>query len=168
MCLWYILIRFTTSSILPHLFSPLLRTILTGFIVLFSYTYTKNVYNTCPPLLSLFKLLFPTGIHPCTGLICPFCPSFLFKCILIVQGSFTLEFYTWTYCNLITLTPSSTYCFYIALFPYIQQLLVHYVIPASYTGVIYIHFYSHITVMFILSLSVYIYVYTYHISLNLH
>lgn len=54
--LQYILSTVTPSIILPHLPSSFLRTISTGFIGLFSYTFTKYIEHICPSS-SIFKTI---------------------------------------------------------------------------------------------------------------
>jgi hypothetical protein len=98
MCLQCILIRFSCSIILPYSPTPLLRTISIGFLVLFSYIYTK--YLTIITLLHPLHLPSPPLNRPCFTFL-----FFIFKCILIVQRGFALVFHTCIYCTLLRLTP---------------------------------------------------------------
>jgi hypothetical protein len=75
--------------ILPLHSLPLLKTISTGFIVIFSYNYIKihlTIFTLLHPLHSPSLFLL---VPPPTGPILHSCPSFL-KCVLIVQRDFTV------------------------------------------------------------------------------
>jgi hypothetical protein len=63
MCLQCILIRFTSSIILPYRVFTHLRTISIGFIVLFSYMYTKYINHIHP--LHLPPLWYPAPGRTC-------------------------------------------------------------------------------------------------------
>jgi hypothetical protein len=90
MCLKYILVGFTLPLFFIFPPTPLLRTISADFI-LFSYMDTKYIYHIYPHSPFPCALLPPTGIHPQKRFIFSFCLSFFkIKCILIVQGCFTL------------------------------------------------------------------------------
>jgi hypothetical protein len=134
MCLQCVLIRFTLSIILLHPPSPFLRTISTGFIVLFSYMNIKHIDHNCLPWSTPFTL--PPPVLPTSGQDLFYLPAlhFFFKCILIVQESFALVFQTCIHCTLIRLflTLSLLPCSLI-----IQQLSVHFSIPSSYADAMY-------------------------------
>jgi hypothetical protein len=100
--------------ILPHL---LFKTILTCFIVLFSYTYTKHIEHIHSPSPSPLTWPLPTGTYSGTGpvfSILPFCRG-----IFIVKRDFAMVFHTCIYYTLIILALSLTPCSLI-----IQQLSV--------------------------------------------
>jgi hypothetical protein len=78
MCLQCALIRIILSIILLHL-PPLLRTISTGFVVLFSYMNTKYIHHIHPPP----PCPSPPPLPLVPGPIFTFL-SFNFKCILTV------------------------------------------------------------------------------------
>jgi hypothetical protein len=123
-CLQYILIRLTPTSfsLIPP---PLLRTIRTGFIILFSYLNTKYIHHILP--LSPFPYAFPSPVvsTPRTDLF--YLPVLhFFKCILIVQGILP---------NPSLLTLSQLPCS-----PIIQQLRVHCVRLSSYIFVCFFFF----------------------------
>jgi hypothetical protein len=59
-----IYLRFILSIILSYPICPLLRTISTSVIVLFSHMNTKLVYHIHPPSPSPFSFPPPTGMHP--------------------------------------------------------------------------------------------------------
>jgi hypothetical protein len=80
------LIRFTPSIILPHPSPSFSRTISASFIVVFSYTYTKSIHHIHPPSPSLFTTSLP--VVPTSR------QDLFYLCILVVQGGFTLVFYT--------------------------------------------------------------------------
>jgi hypothetical protein len=85
MCLQCILIRFTSSIILPHP-SSLLHT--TVFFVLFSYTYAKYIYHIYPFTLSVYPL--PSLWYSPSEKTCFIFLSFiLYVDILTVQEVFT-------------------------------------------------------------------------------
>jgi hypothetical protein len=121
MCLQCILIRLTLYIIFPHHLSPLLRTISTSFIVLFS----SPIFIHLHPLHLPSPVLLLTYAH--IGRVLPFCPSF-FKCILIVTGCFTLVFHMCIYHTLISFIPSITYSFYsvLLLFTSSECILLYY------------------------------------------
>jgi hypothetical protein len=124
-CLHYILIRCTPPS-----FSLIPPPFLEQFQPVSLFCFHAWIQNTSATfaLLYPFLILPPTSTYPWTGPVLPSWLSF-FKCILIVQGGFTLIFHT---CNishtLIRLTPTTTFS------PIIQQLLVHCAILSSYTN----------------------------------
>jgi hypothetical protein len=81
MCLQYILVGFIFSIILP-LLPSLLRTISTGFILLFSYMDTKYIHCIYPhsPFPCIHSL--STDTHPWKRLIFFLLPFFfIYKCI---------------------------------------------------------------------------------------
>jgi hypothetical protein len=97
------------------LLSPHLRTISTGFIVLFSYTYTKYIhYIHLPYLLSLYPS--PTRISP-PGPISLSCSSFL-NCILIAQkGNCILICLAISHMYTMYLNPISPLYYLLSLYP---------------------------------------------------
>jgi hypothetical protein len=101
MCLQCILIRFTSFIILPYA-PPSLRTISTGFTLLFSYMYTKS--STIFAVLHSAHTPPPTGSHPWTGPIWSSCPPLFSVCIDCSRGLAT-AFHTCIYRTLIILTP---------------------------------------------------------------
>jgi hypothetical protein len=117
---------------LPLPLTPLLRTILAGFILLFSYMDTKYIHHIHP--YSPFSCVHPplTGIHPWERSIFPYCPSF-FKCILIVQAGFVFVLQACVYGVLIKLTPTPRYL----LIPYHCAPLIFNSLP--YSALHYIH-----------------------------
>jgi hypothetical protein len=81
MCLQYILVRFTSSFVLSLPPSSLLRTTLTGFILLFSYTDIKYILHLYPQNpLSLYPPP-PRDTQPQRRPILPYYPSFFKACI---------------------------------------------------------------------------------------
>jgi hypothetical protein len=81
-CATMYLIRFSLSIIFPHPYSPLLRTILTGFTILFSYIYAKYIYHIHLPSPSLFWLVPSLG----QDFVSPFCPVLFKVCIGSSKG----------------------------------------------------------------------------------
>jgi hypothetical protein len=117
MCLQYILDKFTPSIVLS-LLPPLLEQFQQVFILLFSYMDTKYIHHIHPH--SSFPCAHPppSSTHPWKRPIFSLLPFIFLKCVLIVQGSFTLVLQTCIYHALIKLTPPSvTYSFSITMFP---------------------------------------------------
>jgi hypothetical protein len=100
MSLQYILIRFIPSIILLYSSASFLRTISTGFIVLFSYLNIKYICYICLP----YALLSPTGTCSRKDL---FYLSVLHFCKVYINSTqgFALVFQTCTYHALIKPPP---------------------------------------------------------------
>jgi hypothetical protein len=113
-CLQCILTAFipSFSLIFP---SPLFTIISIGFIVQFSYTYTKYIDHICPS--SPFPFTLP--LVPTHGQDQFYLPALhFFKWLMIVQGVFTMVFHKCKHYTLIRLTPCIIYSFSITLQPY--------------------------------------------------
>jgi hypothetical protein len=85
----------------------LLKTILTGFILLFSYIHTKYIYHIYTHFP--FPVLTPIILVPTPERDLVFPPTlhfFLIKCILIVRGSLALVLQVYIHHAFIKLTPS--------------------------------------------------------------
>jgi hypothetical protein len=122
MCLQYILVRFSSSS---------LRTISTGFIFLFSYMNTNYIHYIHPH--SPFASAYPFSLKKiCFSLL----PFIFFKCLLIVQGCFTLVLQACIYCALIKLLPP---CYF---------LILYHNAPLIFNSLQYSTSYSHIEELF--------------------
>jgi hypothetical protein len=126
------LIRLTPYTFLPHAPLPLLKTILTGLIVLFSNTSRKYIDNIHSSSFSLSPLRLPLVST------FPYRSYFTFLSS-IVQRDFTMVFHTCIYCTLIRLTS------FIALFLYPSCLLLFNkfqcisFMSSSYTDAMYIN-----------------------------
>jgi hypothetical protein len=102
----------------PMSIAPLLRTISTGFIFLFSYMDTKHIHQI--HLHSSFPCAHPLPLISIPEKIyLPLLPFSFLNCVLIVQGGFTLVHQVCIYRALIKLTPSHlvTSSFSIAMLP---------------------------------------------------
>jgi hypothetical protein len=125
-------------------FFPLLRTISTGFIVLFSYVNTKSIHHIHSLYPFLMPLSFPLLLSLPPGKeFClfwkPVLPSVLHCCELYIDSSkgFCLGISDMYLLCFNQINTPITYSFLFLCSPIIQQLTGHCIILSSYIDVIF-------------------------------
>jgi hypothetical protein len=118
---------------------PCLITMSAGFIFLFSYRNTEYILHIHSHSLFYYVHTVPLVPTPEKNL---FYPSVLnyFKCVVTVQGWFTLVLQAWIYSALIKLSPPLLTLSLSLCLPNIQQLTVQYIILYSNIDGLFQHY----------------------------